>query len=493
MQGKSRFQCFPLVIFCIALGLRLIPVLLTPKLGIGLDDMFQYDMLARSLAAGNGFRWYAPPDLARLAPYLHLDMSTITLDPRGMLTTFRAPLYPAFLAVVYAAVGVNGWRFFAVRLIQAAVGATLPPMTYLVAHQLLGPSSVEADAGSEEAGARWAAAVVAAYPMLLVFPLALATENLFFPLVLGSVLVLLRICEGPKSEVRAAGSTWIGNGTPILAGLLLGLAALTRSVILPFAGLAILWIWLVLKQPRAAAITALALFGIIAPWIVRNSLVSHRLTGIETSMGYNLYVGYHPQSTGTFAFGPSLDLLSIVDDQARDQIGTQRALDFVREDPLRFPYLAVRRLGYFFNLELRAFTYFYVNDFLGSLSPAVLILILSMLAIPFVVVGLMAAFGACALPGRPATVLMGLLFGGYLLPHVLILSEERFHLTLIPFFAICAANASLNRTRFRRPALLCAIAIGLLLVCNWSLELVRDGHTLSQLLGVHGNQLYLPY
>ena len=40
----------------IALILRLIPVILARGLGIGLDDMFQYDMLARSLAAGNGFR-----------------------------------------------------------------------------------------------------------------------------------------------------------------------------------------------------------------------------------------------------------------------------------------------------------------------------------------------------------------------------------------------------------------------------------------------------
>ncbi|MBI1856430.1 MAG: hypothetical protein HYR93_11295, partial [Chloroflexi bacterium] len=52
--------------------------------------MFQYDMLARSLASGNGFRWYAPADLARIAPYLRLDIAALALDPRGMLTTFRA-------------------------------------------------------------------------------------------------------------------------------------------------------------------------------------------------------------------------------------------------------------------------------------------------------------------------------------------------------------------------------------------------------------------
>jgi hypothetical protein len=70
-----------------------------------------------------------------------------------------------------------------------------------------------------------------------------------------------------------------------LAGLCLGLTALTRSVILPFAGFAILWAWFILKQRRGALLMTLALTLTIAPWIVRNSLLHHKLTGIESSMG----------------------------------------------------------------------------------------------------------------------------------------------------------------------------------------------------------------
>ena len=83
------------------------PVILARGLSIGLDDMFQYDMLARSLASGNGFRWYATADLARIAPYLHLDAASAALDPRGVLTTFRAPLYPGFLSLIYMVNGIN--------------------------------------------------------------------------------------------------------------------------------------------------------------------------------------------------------------------------------------------------------------------------------------------------------------------------------------------------------------------------------------------------
>jgi hypothetical protein len=283
----------------------------------------------------------------------------------------------------------------------------------------------------------------------------------------------------------------------LLSGLLLGLAALTRSVILPFGALAILWIWLGLKQPHKAILAGLALVITITPWIIRNSLVAHKPTGIESSMGYNLYVGYHPESTGTFIFGPSLDLLSILNDQTRDAIGTQKAIEFIRQDPSRFPYLAVRRLGYFFNLELRAFTYFYVNNFLGSIPPPLLILVLILLGVPFAILSFSAAFGAALLPTRPATTLLALLLIGYLLPHIFILSEERFHLTLVPFFAICAANLWVHGFKSLKPRgsliILIAVIAATLLIINWGFELNRDQHVLSQMLGPNGNQLYLPY
>jgi hypothetical protein len=455
-------------------------------LGIGLDDMFQYDMLARSLALGNGFRWYAPADLARLAPYLHLDVASLALDPRGMLTTFRAPVYPSFLAVVYLVNGINDDRFFAARLAQMAIGALLAPLTYLTARHVL-PEN-------ERAG-RIAAWTVAVYPMLLIFPLALATENLFFLLVLVGVLALLKLAEHSRETSQANYLPTIYYS--VLSGFLLGLSALTRSVILPFAGLALLWIWFSLKARRDAVLAGLTLLVTVLPWIVRNSLLNGRITGIETSMGYNLYVGYHPQSTGTFTFGPSLDLLSILDDRVRDETGTRQAIQFIRQDPARFPYLAVRRLGYFFNLELRAFTYFYVNDFLGPIPAWLLTIILLLLATPFVVISLSAILGAASLAPRPPTALLFLLFIGYLLPHVFILSEERFHLTLIPFFAICAANFwTRGISAFKslgRFALTVSSFFALCLAANWAFELVRDWHVLAAMLGSNGNQLYLPY
>src|SRR5512138_2042094 len=140
MPNKS----FALRIYIIALILRLIPVILARGLGIGLDDMFQYDMLARSLASGNGFRWYAREDLNQLASFVNFDLSSVKeYDPvRGIPTSFRAPLYPTFLAIVYFFSGTGFARFFAARLTQAILlGAPLAPLTYWVAQRLFPLSS----------------------------------------------------------------------------------------------------------------------------------------------------------------------------------------------------------------------------------------------------------------------------------------------------------------------------------------------------------------
>jgi len=137
-SGKS----FAFRIFIVALVLRLIPVFLARGLGIGLDDMFQYDMLARSISAGNGFRWYAQEDLNQLAAFVDFDLSSVKeYDPvLGIPTSFRAPLYPAFLAIVYFMNGIDASRFFAARLAQAIfLGAPLAPLTYWVAQHIFPP------------------------------------------------------------------------------------------------------------------------------------------------------------------------------------------------------------------------------------------------------------------------------------------------------------------------------------------------------------------
>jgi hypothetical protein len=493
-QSVFIFKSFALRIFIVALVLRLIPVILARGLGIGLDDMFQYDMLARSLASGNGFRWYAQEDLNQLAAFVDFDLSSFEeYDPiRGIPTSFRAPLYPTFLAIVYFLNGIDVSRFFAARLAQAIfLGAPLAPLTYLVAKRLLPLSSLVKDERGKKAekAARIAAWIVACYPMLLVYPLGLGTENPFFILLLTSFLFLLQSIEQP-SAYRLLSS-----------GFFLALTALTRSVILPFA-LAAFCLLLYLHR-RHALLAILSFLIVISPWIIRNSLLHQKLTGIETSMGYNLYLGYHPQGNGSFVFGPSLDLLPILDDAERDRVGTEKALEFIRAEPERFFPLAINRLGFFFGLEKRVLMYFYSNNIIGYVPLPWLLTISAILLLPFVLISTSAAFGLASLRWKPEHILLMLLLVGYTLPHVFILSEDRFHLALVPYIAILAAQvwvhglAPLQARWNESPAgnwiVSLAVLSAVLLVTNWGIELLRDADKIAQLLGPNGNQTHFPY
>lgn len=478
----TQFQRRALILFVVALALRLLIVVFMRDMGIGLDDMFQYDMLARSILNGDGYRWYAEPDLALIQQYFTFDLNSVEYDPRGVLTSFRPPLYPAFLSLVYFFSGIDESRFFIARIVQTFLNAALAPLAYLFARKLF---------PTRERIAWVAGWLIVFYPMLVIYPLALATENLFFILFLGTFATLALAAESRKT------------GFFLLAGLFMGLTALTRSVSLVTAGLVILWTFFILREWRKAIYMALTVLLVISPWIIRNSLLHQRFVGIESAMGYTLYVSFHPESTGTFQYGISLDLIPMLDDGQRDLLGREKGWEFIRADPVRAAVtLPIFRAGHFLGLERRALTYFYSNNFFGYLPFPALLGASTLLLLPFVILLPSAAFGLALIRWDKKTLLMAIALLGYSLPHVVLLAEERFHYTLIPFFAILASfcwqgGFAALRERWQTPtgklALLLALTAVLLMFFNWGAELNYDREKLLLLFGPEGNLAAFPY
>ncbi|HVF24953.1 MAG TPA: hypothetical protein VNA23_03640, partial [Anaerolineales bacterium] len=84
-----------------------------------------------------------------------------------------------------------------------------------------------------------------------------------------------------------------------------------------------------------------------------------------------------------------------------------------------------------------------------------------------------------------------------------ILSEDRFHLALVPYIAILAAQVWIRgfeelsdrwkESQAGKWAVAFALLTCFLLITNWEMELIRDASKIAQLLGPNGNQSYFPY
>lgn len=477
-EGK-KFPVFMIGVYLLAVIIRLGPVIAAREMTIGLDDMFQYDMLARSLAAGEGYRWYGEDDLALVERYFPIEWVVEDYDPRGILTSFRAPGYPFFLSLIYRVAGLEN-RFFITRLVQVFLMASLAPMTYVLARRLF-PGQTRVS--------KIASLVVALYPFFAVFPLALASEVTFIPLALGTVLAVMRAGESHRWQDY------------LLAGALLGATIITRSVFLLVLPVMMLWAWFWAKDRKGSLILLLCVLAFTVPWSVRNSRLHGKFTMVESMMGYNLYLGYHPETEGKFEFGPSLDLLPYLDDAERDRLGTEKALAFIRQSPERIPYLVLRKLGYFFGLERRILTYFYSNNFLGYIPQPYFSFLFAVFTLPFALIALTAAFVIPGIRWKPPHLLVLGVSLAYLAPHLLILAEPRFHLTILPSLTVYAAYGWVERKKVLESfsfhggrwklALAVVLAAGLLF--NWAFDLWSDAEKLRLLFGPEGNQLYFDY
>jgi len=404
-RGTHRIRLLA-VLFGAALTLRLVPVLLTRDLGIALDDMFQYDALAESMRLGQGYTWYG-----------------------GIPTAARAPLYPLFLAIIYS---LFGHQFLTARIVQAIVGSFLPVVVYVLGRGMF-----------EERVARIAAWVVVVYPLFLVYPLALATENLFFLLVPLMILCLLRAMDTSRRAYY------------LLAGVLLGMSILTRSVIAGFVVLILPWLWYYGSSRTEALknwiVIVLCVAALTVPWSIRNSMLHGQFVFVESNLGFNLYLGYHPDGTAAL--------------------------------------------------------YFYSNNFLGELAPLILLLVLLVICLPWVVVLLLSVIGMSFTEVNRGNMLIYLLFVYFVGIHVLIMAEPRFHLVLVPFLAVLAArgatalaqvkdNLHTSDLKLRRATrwrfALCSVVI-VLLVLNWIYELNVDLDNLRTLFAPGGNLARFTY
>lgn len=462
-------------LFGLALLPRLTLALVFLDTPIGLDDMHQYDMLARSLASGHGYRWYGRQDVELLRPLLEAqyDLDLPEQVPEfGYRTAYRPPGYPVMLATIYRLVGFPN-RLAAARVAQSLLGALVAPLTALIAIRL----------GLETRGAAFAGAAVALYPYFWVLPAGLASENLFIPLVLVTLLAFLSYSR------RKSG--WL----VIVAAAAMAATTLTRVVMLAFVPIAAWWIYRAAHRRIMLVLVFLGTYLVlVTPWAVHNSTVLERPSFVDGSLGYNLFVGYHPDGDGGFAVEQAVIPLQFLDEAERDRWSLDHALRFIRQDPLQVPVRIARRWVYLWGFEDRELIYFYTNGFFGALPKAALVLGYMILVLPFPFLVASSIPGFLKLRSERPWILSLLLALGS--PYLLVLATARFHLPLVPMLSIYAGSAWSHRSPLRQSSKL-AIALTIVfaaaVVLAWGIDLSASWPTLQQVLGPGGHKLGLDY
>lgn len=196
------------------------------------------------------------------------------LGSNGTPSTDFEPGYPLFLA---AGRLVFGDREIWIQLLQACVAAAGVAPLYFLTLRLTASRAVAA----------WAGALFAVHPVLVRQASAGSDLALTTTLLAAAALAFVRI-----RDLRTAA----------LAGVILGVSVLTRSMVIPVVALATV-ILLARRQQRHAAVLALAAAALIAPMVARTYALSGSLW--STRSGVNLYIGNSPY---TAALLPTYDL-----------------------------------------------------------------------------------------------------------------------------------------------------------------------------------------
>jgi tetratricopeptide (TPR) repeat protein len=260
-------------------------------------------------------------------------------DGSGGGVFYGLPLYPYFLAVCYKFFGVS---VLAVKIIQAILGLLTLFFIYKTGKKIATP-----------AVGLLAMGLAAFYGPLFFHEGIFIPEALSLPLYAGGFYALCLFEE--RSGRRHA----------LLAGAVLGLAALTKAALIFFVAVYAVYRWS-RRSSKGVFVFLIAFFTMLLPVTLHNAAAGDAGVFLTSHAGFNFYIGNNPGAEGVFAAPEGTG--SNVEAQMRDsraiaeraagralrpsevsRYWSDKAWDFIRENPQKFLELCVRKLLLFFD------------------------------------------------------------------------------------------------------------------------------------------------
>ncbi len=261
----------------------------------------------------------------------------------GEPTGYRNIVLPALLAAHYR---VFGFTQTPPRLTMALIGALSCALIGVLGRQLFSP-----------AVGLWAAGAWAIWPPSFVGPYAahrFTPEHVAIALLLGSLVALASLQRAPRP------GAWVLAAA--LAGVLLGLAVLTRGYLLFALPLLWAWVWLlpVAGRRRLGAAFACASCLVVGAWVLRNA----RALGkpVLSTQTEAFYFGNQRTARGSldgdlFTLGARSPQIQFVvrrhpdfwrmSEVQRSQMWTREGILAVKGNPRRAVWLAFRKTAIF--------------------------------------------------------------------------------------------------------------------------------------------------
>ena len=407
----AKTRSWLVALLSVALVVRAAWALAQPTDDAALDklpDQREYLLLAQNLLNGNGLKFYDPRF-------------------RDEVYAFRTPGYPLLIAACGASVRT-------VRLVQAVLDTSTVLAIYFLARRWLA-----------EGPALFGATLVAFNPFLIYFTGLLLTETLFTAMLAWGMLLLLGARE-PTADA-ADPVTWRRTVCWLAGGLLLALSVLVRqsAIGLPVVlGLSAAFVnrregspyhrrW-----PLPVGSTMLLLTVVVLlPWAYRNYRVLGAWVWTATNGGITAYDGLNPDATGASdqTFVQSMPELRAMGELGRSKALSDRAKEFVRQQPLRVAQLALVKAA-------RTWSPVPLSQDYGGWKYRIVGLLYSLPLDVLVVIGLLrrSAGGGSLTRSAKAFLLLPAIY--FTAVHMLTVGSLRYRIPAEPPMAVLAASAA---------------------------------------------------